>query len=336
MHLKRYTFFSFLLIGAIGLFIYSQIEAKYTFEIFGIPVTLPIAAWIVLPMFLLYFASLFHMAYYSFKGYLKGKKYKKDYETIVKSVFNAILREPKQNYYKTQEFRNLGAVTDRANIFLNEYNFDCKEDILKKAAQYVKDIERGEYVEIKELTFSPTNPIYQKNLENRMAEEPTYSGVILRKCNEFGIDMCRKALKVFITFAEISKIKDYAKIFDKDTLYELFEIAKDEKRNLELNITDIIYILQESQITMSANDYIELAKKVKELYLPDERLKLFELLKNSDEKAEVGFIYTLLDLEMIDRAKDELENSEENEFLNFKAFLELKECGRNYPLELFV
>ncbi len=336
MHLKRYTFFSILLIALIGVVVYSQLETKYTFDILGIPVTLPVAVWVIIPMVLLYFASLFHMAYYSFKGYLKGKKYKKDYETIIKSIFNAILREPKINSYKTAEFKNIGSITDRSNIILNEYNFDWKDDTLRKAVQYVKDIERGEYIDIKEIKFSPNNPIYIKNLENKMLEEPTYSGVILKKCNEFPKETCIKALKTFITYAEISKIKDFAKIFDKETLYELIDIAKNEERKLDLNVTDLIYILQESKIKMDQKDYIDLAKTVKELFLPDERLKLFELLKNSDEKAESGYIYTLFDLEMIDKAKDELENSEDNDFLNFKAFLQLKECGRNYPLELFV
>jgi len=336
MHLKRYTFFSILLIAIIGVAVYSQIETKYTFDILGIPITLPVAVWIIIPMILLYFASIFHMAYYSFKGYMKGKKYKKDYETIVKSLFNAILREPKIQNYKTAEFRNIGSVTDRSNILLTQYNFDCKEDLLRKAVQYVKDIERGEYIEIKEIKLSNDNPIFIKNLENRIQEEPTYSGVILNRCKEFPKDLCKKALNKFLEYGDIAKIKDYSKIFDKESLFNLIDIAKKEERKLELNVADLIYIIQESKLDLNEKDFIELAKKASDLFMPDERLKLFELLKNSNEKAEAAYIYTLLDLEMIDKAKDELENSEESEFLNLKAFLELKECGRNYPLELFI
>ncbi|WP_281950580.1 hypothetical protein [Nitrosophilus kaiyonis] len=335
MHLKRYTFFSIILIALIGILVYTQIDAKYTLDIFGIPVSLPVAVWIVLPMVLLYFASIFHMAYYSFKGYIKGKKYKKDYENIVKSLFNAILREPKLQSYKTQEFRNIGSITDRSNILLKEYNFDIKDDILRKAVQYVKDIERGEYIDIKDIKFSKDNPLYLKNLENRINEEMTYSGVILNKCNEFPEELCKKALNRFLDYGEITKIKDYSKIFDFENLYKLLEMAKDEERKLNLNTTDLIYIIQESKLKFTPKEYINLAKNIKDIFMPDERLKFFELLKNSDEKAEAGYIYTLLDLEMIEKAKDELENSEENEFLNFKAFLELKECGRNYPLDLF-
>lgn len=334
MHLKKYTFLSFLLIAAIGGLTFYQVDARYTLNVFGIPVNLPIAVWIVLPMVLLYVASLFHMAYYSFVRHLKERKYQKDYKTLVNSVYRAIFHEPKKNYYKTAEFKNIGAVTDRSNIILNEFNFDCKEDMLRKAVEYIKDIKRGDYVDIKDIELSPKNPINLKNLENKMNQEPTYSGVILKKCDDFGEDMCKKALKVYITYADILKIKDYAKIFDKEILFEFIKSVK--KRKLTLNINEMIYILKESKIELNEKDYIDLAREVKTIYHPDERIKLFGLLKNENEKVEAAYIYTLLDLEMVDRAKQELENSQEDEFLNLKAFLELKECGKNYPLKLFI
>lgn len=336
MHLKKYTFFSFLLIVIVGGLVYSQVDAKYTINVLGVPVELPVAAWVILPMIIFYFASLFHMAYYSFRNYLREKKYKKDYKTLVVSLFRAIFHEPQKNYYRMQEFKNIGAVTDRAYITLKEFNFECKEDSLKKAVEYIKDIQRGDFVEIKEIELSPNNPINLKNLENRMKKEPTYSGVILKKCNELGDEICKKALKVYITFADMAKIKDYAKLFDKEILFELIKNAKDKSRNLALEPSDIVDILKESKADFDAKDYIDLAKEVKNLYMPDERIKLFEKLKKHNEKAESAYIFTLLDLEMIDRTKDELEKSQEDEFLNFKAFLELKECGRDYPLELFI
>ena len=336
MHLKRYTFFSFLLIALIGILVYTQIDTKYTLELLGVPVTLPVAVWIILPMIFLYVASIFHMSYYSFKGYMKGKKYKKDYETVIKSIFNAILREPKILTYKTNEFKNIGSITDRSNIVLNEYNFDIKEDLLRKAVQYVKDIQRGEYIDIKEIKFSKDNPLYIKNIENRMEEEPTYSGVILNRYKEYPKEICKKALNKFLEFGDLAKIKDYSKIFDEENLFKLIDEAKKEDRNLGLNVMDLIYIIQESKMEFNEKKYLDIAKRIKEIFMPDERLKFFEILKNSDEKAEAAYIFTLLDLEMIDKAKEELENSEKDEFLNLKAFLELKECGRNYPLELFV
>jgi len=39
---------------------------------------------------------------------------------------------------------------------------------------------------------------------------------------------------------------------------------------------------------------------------------------------------------MVEKAADILENSEENEFLNFKAYLDLKKSGKSYDIELFI
>ena len=332
MHLKRYSFFAFLLIAVVGALVYTQVDSRYTIEVFGVPVDLPIAVWIILPMILLYLASYFHMAYYSFRRYLKDRNFKKDYEVLVDSIFRAIFKEPKKRYYKTQEFKNIGSVIDRSNIILNEFKFDCKEDKLRIAIEYIKDIQRGDFVEIKDIKLSSNNPINLKNLENRMAKEPTYSGVILNKCDEFNSEICKKALKIYITYAPIEKIKEHTKLFDEDILFELIE-NRSKREDLNLNVNDIVDILQKSKIKI---DYIALAKEVKKIFMPDSRLKLFELLKEKDEKAEDGYIFTLLDLEMLEKAKDVLENIQEDEFLSFKAFLELKECGRDYPLELFV
>ncbi len=87
---------------------------------------------------------------------------------------------------------------------------------------------------------------------------------------------------------------------------------------------------------LSADDFVNIAKEIKEIFLPEDRLKLFEELKNINEKSQNAYFYTLLDLEMIQKATEELENFEENEFLAIRAFLELKKCGKNYNLELFL
>jgi hypothetical protein len=321
---------------AVGGFIYSQIDSNYTFEILGIPISLPVAAWIVIPMFIMFLASFFHMAYYSFKNYLVLKKYKKDYDSLTTSFANALLREPKGQNYKSQEARNLGSITDKSHMIPIDFKIDTKDERLKKPLEYVKDIVNGIYVEIEGFKLSAKNPLLVKNIENRLKEEPTYSGAVLKNCSEYPEELCKKSLKIYMQFADISKIKEYVKLFDKEILFYMIDLSKSHEEKLHYVYDDIIYIIQNMGAKFNEKDYIDLAKKVKDTMSPDERLKLFELLKNNDEKAEAGYIYTLFDLEMIERAKEFLETTAENEYQNFKAYLELKECGRNYPLDLFV
>jgi hypothetical protein len=119
-------------------------------------------------------------------------------------------------------------------------------------------------------------------------------------------------------------------------LFYLIDESKKEDRALELGVDDLVYFIKHMKDRFDVRDYIELARKAKEIFGPDERLALFERLKALDEKAEGGYLYTLFDLEMIERAKEFFETTQEDEWQNFKAYLELKECGRNYPLDLFV
>ncbi|BCD67805.1 hypothetical protein [Nitratiruptor sp. YY09-18] len=332
MRLNKYIFFSILLMLIIGGFVYSQIDAKYTFNLFGIPITLPVAVWIVVPMFIMFLASFFHMAYYSFINFMVLKRYKKDYDILVKSFANALLREPKINKYKSTEAKNLGNITDHSHIIPQDFRIETKDERLKRALDYVKDITNGIYVDISNYTLSPSNPLTVQNIKNRLKEEPTYSGVVLKNCDEYPKELCKEALQVYMGFSEVSKIKEYAKIFDFSLLLYMLEAKKDEA----ISHTDIIYILQQASMQLTIKEYLVLAQKTKDVLAPDERLKLFEILKNEDEKSEAAYVYTLLDLEMIDKALEFLDTVPEGELENFKAYLELKECGKNYPLELFI
>lgn len=334
MRLNKYIFLSILLMVLVGGVVYSQIHATYTLEVLGVPVTLPVAAWIVLPMFLMFLASFFHMAYYSFINFMVLKRYKKDYDVLIQSLADAIMREPKSHNYKTREAKNMGHVIDRSDVTPRDFKIATKDERLKKVLEYVKDITNGIYVEINDYKLSPSNPLLVQNYENRLKEEPTYSGVILKNCDNLPDKLCKDALRIYMEFSEPSKIKEYAKLFDLGMLATFFEVMQQKGQKIEYS--DILYILQESPMQPDSKAYIQLAKEVKSVLAPDERLKLFEILKNKDEKSEGAYLFTLLDLEMIDKAKEFLETVQEGEHENFKAYLDLKECGRNYPLELFV
>ncbi len=334
MRLKRYIFLSLLLMLAVGGLIYLKTDATYTVEILGIPVTLPIAVWAVLPMFLMFLASFFHMAYYSFINYMKLKRYKKDYDSLVKSFAQALLREPKTQQYRTQEAKNLGHITDKSHLVPQSFRIDIKDERLKKPLEYVKDIQNGIYVEIEGFQLSPQNPLLVKNLENRLKKEPTFSGVILKNCHEYPKELCQKALEVYMDFSDISKIKEYASVFTFESLLKLIDKAAEKRESLHYQ--DLLYILQESKMRLGQREYIELAQRIKEVMAPDDRLRFFELLKEKDERSEAGYLYTLLDLEMVDKAREFLETTNEEEFQNFKAYLDLKDCGKNYSLELFI
>ena len=70
--------------------------------------------------------------------------------------------------------------------------------------------------------------------------------------------------------------------------------------------------------------------------MPEQRIKLFETLSNEKEEATDAYLFTLFDLEMLAPADEILESSQATEFVHFKAYRALKECNKNFNINLFI
>ena len=91
----------------------------------------------------------------------------------------------------------------------------------------------------------------------------------------------------------------------------------------------------QAKANFERDDFINLANILKG-FEPDILISIFEALSNRFAEAEEAYIYVLLQLEMIDKAKEILELSSEKEFLKLKAYLSLKESGEHFQIELFI
>lgn len=70
--------------------------------------------------------------------------------------------------------------------------------------------------------------------------------------------------------------------------------------------------------------------------IPEQRIKLFEMLSDENEEIIDAYLFTLFDLEMLSPANAILDNSQPTEYQNFKAYRALKESGHNFSIYLFV
>ena len=69
---------------------------------------------------------------------------------------------------------------------------------------------------------------------------------------------------------------------------------------------------------------------------PEQRIKLFETLSNENENVMEAYLFTLFDLEMLAPANEILETSQNNEYVYFKAYSSLRECGKHFDINLFI
>lgn len=93
-----------------------------------------------------------------------------------------------------------------------------------------------------------------------------------------------------------------------------------------------------AKICYSAHDYLSLAKISSGKLDPDTRIEVFERLKEAYESAKLAFIYTLLDLEMIDKARGYLSSDEPlpYELWSVQSYLILRDSNIRYPLNEYI
>ena len=121
MYLKRYTLGTLALMLFVGWYIsqylgYSQSESISFFGV-NLP-ALPAAVLILLPVFVLYIASVFHMFYYSVKNFLNLRNYKKDYGMLVDMIMDELLNKDHHYNFKTQPYRLLASVLENTSMRL--------------------------------------------------------------------------------------------------------------------------------------------------------------------------------------------------------------------------
>lgn len=332
MKLKRYSFFSFVFIILVGLYIYSFNGDLYSLDIFGVTLVLPIAVWVILPLVLFYIASFFHMMFYGFSNYFAIRKYETDYKSMIEFLQSIVLNKDTYDIeFKTKEYKNIANFILSSN-FIVDKNFKSREKELDSAIKIFNRIENGEY--IKDLKLSKNNPLYLQNLSNRLKVEPKFAIDVLKSPSGFNEELVKNAYIKIIEDGdkkEIFRFIDNVK-FDRDLANLVFEKYKEGL--IELSVEKIKDIVAKS--AFGREDFIHLANMLKVDFEPDTLIAIFEALSNRFDDAEEAYIYILLELELIDKAKEILDLSNENEFLKLKAYLALKEAGEHFQIELFI
>ena len=87
MGLKKYIISSILLIIIIEGYVFSLEANDYTIVIMDNTFTFPIAVWAIIPVIILFVASIFHMLFYGFRTFLNSRAVEKDEKKLKKSIY---------------------------------------------------------------------------------------------------------------------------------------------------------------------------------------------------------------------------------------------------------
>ncbi len=334
MGLKNYVVFGLILLIAIGVVTYSFIGEYYSFSIAGITLNLPVAVWVVLPALILYIFTVLHLMFFGTIGYARMRRIRKDSEKFLQNSKSALLGKVVDTEYKSDIFKLPGAILPLLNIDPKRYaDHRVYDDGIQDILDVKRKINEGEVLDLSQFSLRDDNALVLKNHLNRLAIDPTYAETILRRCTDE--DLCKKAHLALVSYASIEEIEK----FNIEPTRELFDILIDRigAKKSPLDFSDDEIIAYVKKLDYSVDDFIKLAKRLKTKLNPDRLIMLFEKIVH-EFPAEAGesYLYVMFELQMMDHARDFLENSTEDEYRKFKYMLFLKDSGKNFDTELFI
>jgi hypothetical protein len=337
MHIKRYTVSALIFMILVGWFVYAFITQDVTtIEFFGMQLpAMPIAFWVVVPIFLFYMASVMHMSYYGLKSLFNQRRYQKDYETYIEAVRDAYLgKENRIHQYRTEAYKTLGKMIDRSVITPTEALDEVGNEQIDNVLKLLREVENGNIVELKKYHVDKENPVAVQNQVNQMERGKVTAEDILSKSERYSGEVCSMAYVKLVETAPLYAIEKYRQFMSKEALEVIARRINADEYILEVSNETLISLF--SDVELTREDYLQLSAALAAHTVPDQRIKLFDTLATEHDEATAAYLYTLFDLELLAPVDEILENSQPEEYLVFKAFRALKECNKHYNIDIFV
>lgn len=335
MQLKRYTIASFIFIFLVGIATYSITKETASFDLLNIHFpNLPIAFWVAVPVALMYFVSLLHMLFYALVGNLKLRKFDRDQEKIIIALHDGLLGMlGRNNTYKSSAYRLIGKVIDNVQLMPFETFRETGNEKIDEALRVLRDVKDKKKVDLKKFSLPNTTSIAIENNLNRLERGELSSEDVLSKADSYGDIVSAKAYETYVKTASVGSILKYKKYFNMKSLAVFLERINCTENGIEISNDDLIALLKTLSIT--ADNFINISVAMSKNMIPEQRIRVFELLSESCDDATSAYLYTLYDLQMIDTADEILNNTSKDDYLLYKAYRDLKRANKHYNIALF-
>ncbi len=336
MGLRKYLIFGIILLIAMGLAIYTVIGGSYHLPLSGSwkSIELPIAVWAIIPALILFLLTLAHIMFYGSVGQYRMRKIRKDSDTLLQNLKNALLGKLVGSEYKTELFKLPGVIVPLLNIDPKRYaDHRVFDDGIQDILDTKRKVEEGEVVELDQYSLKNDNALILKNHANKLNHDKSHALTVLKECKDK--NLCQKAHLALASFGSINDIGKYK----VEPTHEFFDTLVDRINSDEnsLEISDDLMVTYIKELNFSSDDFVNLAKKLQKKINPDRVMLLFERFSHKfPNEAGEAYLYIMFELQMIDNARDFLENSAENEYAKYKYMLFLKDSGKNFDTELFI
>lgn len=336
MQLKRYTIGSLILMLLVGAAVYTIESGSVSFDLLGMHFpNLPIAFWVVVPLIVMYFASLLHMGVYALVGNYKLRRLGKDHEKMVDALRDALLGVNDRNYvYKTEPYKLLGKVIDNALIFPYETLRSVGNEKIDEALELMRDVKEKKKVDIKKFHLANTTSIAIQNNLNRFERGEIDADAVLSRPESYGDVVCAKAFESYVKTASSGSIMKFKRFFTKVSLLDFVRRINAGENGIQISNEELVTLFE--GLKLDRNDWIDLSAAMSKNMLPEQRIRLFEMISEKCDDAMEGYLFTLYDLQMIDTANEILNNTAHDEYQIFKAYRDLKRANKHYDIAIFL
>lgn len=332
MGFKKYIIFSIIFIVAIYGYAFSLELGEYKITLLDISLNLPVAVWLIIPLVLLFLATIGHILFYGLINIFRSRAVIKDHETLVSMLKANLLGNPYNKKFKTAGFRTLSNILSQFKLNVKEGTFSSSDEELNKIVENIQDIRNGKFISDKTFKLNATSELSNLNLLNKINEQVDFAIEVVKKSENYPVNIVKHAFDNILNDKSMTTVKKLYKNIklDKEQAFKLFE--KDASNN-EFGFTpdEILQIVKSLDFTK--DDYLVLAKNYEKILKPDQIIALFEKLSSEIDEATTAYLHVLCEYEMIEKVKEIVTLTPDNEFAAFKALLDLKDAGKHYNLE---
>lgn len=336
MQLKRYTLASFILMILVAAAAYSVNSDSVSFDLLGMHFpNLPIAFWVVVPLIIMYIASLLHMGVYALVGNFKLRRLGKDHEKMIDALRDSLLGTGERNYvYKSDAYKLMGKLIDNSLVLPYETLRSIGNEKIDEALELMRDVKEKKKVDIKKFHLPAMSSIAIQNNLNRLERGEIDADAVLSRPDSYGEVVCAKAFESYVKTASTGSILKFKRFFSKASLLDFVQRINAADNGIEISNDELVSLF--NTLKFQGMDWLDLSEAMAKNMVPEQRIRLFEMLSENNDDAMEGYLYTLYDLQMNDAANEILNNTSHDEYQIFKAYRDLKKANKHYDIAIFL
>ena len=254
---------------------------------------------------------------------------------MIDALRDELLGVSERNYvYKSDAYKLMGKLLDNSLILPYETLREVGNESIDEALALLRDVKDKKKVDIKKFHLANSTSIAIQNNLNRLERGELGADEVLSRADTYGDIVASKAYELYVKTASVGSVLKYKQLFKQSSLSNFVQRINNAENGIEISNDELIALLKSLKLT--SQDYIDLSRAMAKNMVPEQRIRLFETLSETNDDAMEAYFYTLYDLQMIDTANEILNNTSKDDYLIFKAYRDLKRANKHYDIALFL